>query len=79
MQQFYKLIHEDYISLNKDFVDNPILNQIYGVDDENIMVDDIPKGCEKGEAQPTWLIRSNHLFLHIDIIWNGDTIMILLN
>lgn len=66
MQQFYKLIHEDYISLNKDFVDNPILNQIYGVDDENIMVDDIPNGCEKGEAQPTvFIIQSKSVYLNI--------------
>lgn len=65
MQQFYKLIHEDYISLNKDFVDNPILNQIYGVDDENIMVYDIPKGCEKGEAQPTvFIIQSKSVYLN---------------
>ena len=65
MQQFYKLIHEDYISLNKDFVDNPILNQIYGVDDENIMVDDIPNGCEKGEAQPTvFIIQSKSVYLN---------------
>ena len=65
MQQFYKVIHEDYISLNKDFVDNPILNQIYGVDDENIMVDDIPKGCEKGEAQPTvFIIQSKSVYLN---------------
>ena len=65
MQQFYKLIHEDYISLNKDFVDNLILNQIYGVDDENIMVDDIPNGCEKGEAQPTvFIIQSKSVYLN---------------
>lgn len=65
MQQFYKLLHEEYISLNKDFQDNPILNQIYGVDDENIMVDDIPSGCERGEARPTvFIIQSKSVYLN---------------
>ena len=65
MQQFYKLLHEEYISLNKDFQDNPILNQIYGVDDENVMVDDIPNGCERGEAQPTvFIIQSKSVYLN---------------
>lgn len=65
MQQFYKLLHEEYISLNKDFQDNPILNQIYGVDDENVMVDDIPNGCDRGEAQPTvFIIQSKSVYLN---------------
>ena len=65
MQQFYKLLHEEYISLNKDFQDNPILNQIYGVDDENVMVDDIPDGCERGEAKPTvFIIQSKSVYLN---------------
>ncbi len=65
MQQFYKLLHEEYISLNKDFQDNPILNQIYGVDDENVMVDDIPNGCDRGEAKPTvFIIQSKSVYLN---------------
>lgn len=65
MQQFYKLLHEEYISLNRDFQDNPILNQIYGVDDENVMVDDIPNGCDRGEAQPTvFIIQSKSVYLN---------------
>jgi len=65
MQQFYKLLHEEYISLNRDFRDNPILDQIYGVDDDNIMVDDIPAGCERGEGQPTvFIIQSKSVYLN---------------
>jgi len=65
MQQFYKLLHEEYISLNKDFQDNPILNQIYGVDDDSVMVDDIPNGCERGEASPTvFIIQSKSVYLN---------------
>ena len=65
MLQFYKLLHEEYISLSKDYRDNPILDQIYGVDDEKIMVDDIPKGCERGEASPTvFVIQSQSVYLN---------------
>lgn len=65
MQQFYKLLHEEYISLNNDSYENPILNQIYGVDDENVMVDDVPKGCERGEARPTvFIIQSKSIYLN---------------
>ena len=65
MQQFYKLLHEEYISLNKDFRDNPILDQIYGVDDDNIMVDDIPAGCERGEGKKTvFIIQSKSVYLN---------------
>lgn len=65
MQQFYKLLHEEYISLNNDLYENPILNQIYGVDDENVMVDDVPKGCERGEARPTvFIIQSKSIYLN---------------
>ena len=65
MQQFYKLLHEEYISLNRDFQENPILNQIYGVDDENVMVDDIPDGCNRGEASPTvFIIQSKSVYLN---------------
>lgn len=65
MQQFYKLLHEDYISLNKDFADNPILNQIYGVDDEYVMVDDIPEGRNRGESEPTvFIIQSKSIYLN---------------
>ena len=59
------MLHEEYISLNRDFQDNPILNQIYGVDDENVMVDDIPNGCDRGEAQPTvFIIQSKSVYLN---------------
>ena len=65
MHQFYKLLHEEYISLNRDFQDNPILNQIYGVDDENIMVDDIPSGYDRGDAPKTiFIIQSKSVYLN---------------
>lgn len=73
MLQFYKLLHEEYLSLNKDYRDNPILEQIYGVDDDRIMVDDIPRGCERGEAPPTvFVIQSQSIYLNTKV--NSDFI-----
>lgn len=62
MLQFYKLIHEEYISLNRDYRENPILDQIYGSD---ISLDLIPEGAERGNAQPTvFIIQSKSVYLN---------------
>ncbi len=67
IQQFYLLLHEKYINTAKDY-DNQLLEQIYGVDDENVMVDDIPDGAEKNEAPPTiFVIQSKSLYLNAKI------------
>lgn len=62
MLQFYKLIHEEYISLNRDYRENPILDQIYGSD---ISLDLIPEGAERGNAEPTvFIIQSKSVYLN---------------
>lgn len=67
IQQFYHLLHEKYINTSKDY-DNQLLEQIYGVDDEYVMVDDIPAGAEKNEAPPTiFIIQTKSLYLNAKI------------
>lgn len=62
MLQFYKLIHEEYISLNRDYRENPVLDQIYGSD---ISLDLIPEGAERGNAEPTvFIIQSKSVYLN---------------
>lgn len=67
MQQFYHLIHEEYLDLTKDY-DNFVLEQIYGVDDENVMIDDMPRGAEQTGARPTvFVIQSKSVYLNSKI------------
>ncbi len=67
IQQFYKLLHEEYLNLFKDY-DNTVLEQIYGVDDENVMVEDMPAGADKSEAPPTvFVIQSKSIYLNTKI------------
>lgn len=67
MQQFYRLIHEEYLSLAKDY-DNSVLEQIYGVDDVDVLIDDIPQGAEATGARPTvFIIQSKSVFLNSKI------------
>ena len=64
MQQFYKLLHEEYLSLNREF-DNPIMEQIYGVDDDKVNFEDMPSGCDKAEAPATvFVIQSKSVYLN---------------
>lgn len=64
MQQFYKLLHEEYLSLNREF-DNPIVEQIYGVDDDKVNFEDMPSGCDKAEAPATvFVIQSKSVYLN---------------
>ena len=64
MQQFYKLLHEEYLSLNREF-DNPIVEQIYGVDDDKVHFEDMPAGCDKAEAPATvFVIQSKSVYLN---------------
>lgn len=65
MHQFYKILHEEYISLSRDYADNPILEQIYGVDDDRVLFEDMPMGCDKAEAPATvFVIQSKSVYLN---------------
>ena len=44
--QFYKILHEKYMSLYNDY-DNDLLYQIYGIDDIDFTVEDLPRGADK--------------------------------
>ena len=58
------MLHEEYLSLNRDY-DNPILEQIYGVDGERVSFDDMPMGCDKAEAPATvFVIQSKSVYLN---------------
>ena len=66
MQQFYRLIHEEYMSLMKDYED-PVLEQIYGVDDVTD-IDNIPAGADKSTGSPTiFVIQSKSVYLNSKI------------
>lgn len=68
--QFYKLLHEEYISLSKDLGDNPILRQIYETETatysfDEVIPDVIPQGAAKGEARSTvFIIQSKSIYLN---------------
>lgn len=67
MQQFYLMIHQEYMDLNKDF-NNSIIDQIYGVDDENVYVDDTKSEADKMNAMPTvFVIQSKSVYLNSKI------------
>lgn len=64
MQQFYRIIHENYMSLSSDY-DNSRLEHIYGVNDETVFFDDIPVGSDKTNAPPTvFIIQSKSIYLN---------------
>lgn len=72
MQQFYKILHEKYMSLYNDY-DNDLLYQIYGIDDIDFTVEDLPRGADKADGTPTvFVIQSKSIYLNTKM--NSDFI-----